>query len=121
MTHASPWFQSPMGIVSSAKHDDAADVGFPYQFQSPMGIVSSAKSITTDSCAISCPVSIPDGDSFLREAGLEGSDSAEGYRFQSPMGIVSSAKHSFRIALGITPNVSIPDGDSFLREVGIIT
>ena len=57
-----------MGIVSSAKLDryDAADL-YDKEFQSPMGIVSSAKLIPQINIVVAVPVSIPDGDSFLRE------------------------------------------------------
>ena len=61
-------FQSPMGIVSSAKYGITwiAKSTLP-TFQSPMGIVSSAKLIAYASLAGAGQVSIPDGDSFLRE------------------------------------------------------
>ena len=86
------------------------------EFQSPMGIVSSAKSgcICTRTGAI--PVSIPDGDSFLREE-IEPPQSAIRIQmFQSPMGIVSSAKTGYQFFRNVVTSVSIPDGDSFLRE-----
>ena len=63
-------------------------------FQSPMGIVSSAKKIKVREGLGDAKVSIPDGDSFLREAGF--TPDIVTYR-----------------------RVSIPDGDSFLREVPI--
>ena len=62
-------FQSPMGIVSSAKemfNEQRRDLN--HVFQSPMGIVSSAK------------------------LGDQPGSAGDRKRFQSPMGIVSSAK-----------------------------
>ena len=61
-----------------------------------MGIVSSAKLDALSDYENKEDVSIPDGDSFLREAGT--------YLFL--------ANHH---------TVSIPDGDSFLREVAFGT
>ena len=57
-----------------------------------MGIVSSAKSPVVGDGYVLGKVSIPDGDSFLREE-------------------VDSQVYDLYI------DVSIPDGDSFLREV----
>ena len=62
-------------------------------FQSPMGIVSSAKHNSACGNPRAVRVSIPDGDSFLREGGL------------------------FMCHQAKMTRVSIPDGDSFLREV----
>ena len=61
-------FQSPMGIVSSAKLR-LSSKGYRRlpKFQSPMGIVSSAKVLAVSSGVLLAIVSIPDGDSFLRE------------------------------------------------------
>ena len=60
-------FQSPMGIVSSAKYETWYNGALATGFQSPMGIVSSAKRMILESIIIVDIVSIPDGDSFLRE------------------------------------------------------
>ena len=89
--HAINVFQSPMGIVSSAKVLEHALQQSYSRFQSPMGIVSSAKFRMIDANCGSMPVSIPDGDSFLREAVI---------------------RHCHNCMFF----VSIPDGDSFLRE-----
>ena len=56
-----------MGIVSSAKKAHAGNACDATVFQSPMGIVSSAKELWRGSHLIATGVSIPDGDSFLRE------------------------------------------------------
>ena len=56
-----------------------------------MGIVSSAKDAKSSPLVLTLTVSIPDGDSFLREA-------------------------SFQAVKELLDCVSIPDGDSFLRE-----
>ena len=61
-----------------------------------MGIVSSAKGQGWRTRGEWSSVSIPDGDSFLREDKLEQAIVLVG-GFQSPMGIVSSAKSSCRI------------------------
>ena len=107
-----------------------------------MGIVSSAKRRTVHLLSLRCTVSIPDGDSFLREVrsstysyysismfqspmGIVSSAKTRGLwvgvkpimKFQSPMGIVSSAKRRNSLMYLIQAAVSIPDGDSFLREV----
>ena len=60
-------FQSPMGIVSSAKLNALHTSSFLDWFQSPMGIVSSAKHQSQKVKKVAGKVSIPDGDSFLRE------------------------------------------------------
>ena len=57
-----------------------------------MGIVSSAKKAESARGALTVIVSIPDGDSFLREAHVEAAEEIP------------------------SQTVSIPDGDSFLRE-----
>ena len=58
-----------MGIVSAAKRMPVRPGwGGNCLFQSPMGIVSAAKPLMVDSQAALFNVSIPDGDSFLREA-----------------------------------------------------
>ena len=104
-----------MGIVSSAKYATRLLPVRLRRFQSPMGIVSSAKIVagvvpnakqsvsipdgdsflreesSTLRSSIWLAVSIPDGDSFLREVGRSAGD-VWGVKFQSPMGIVSSAK-----------------------------
>ena len=80
-----------MGIVSSAKFTKKYDATSEDEFQSPMGIVSSAKSSRKARSFIIAKVSIPDGDSFLREAECN----------------VLEMHYT---------EVSIPDGDSFLRE-----
>ena len=59
-----------MGIVSSAKRKGVYRKGVVSEFQSPMGIVSSAKNLRLLQLETSKEVSIPDGDSFLREAGF---------------------------------------------------
>ena len=56
-----------MGIVSSAKSLLQDIKNDNDEFQSPMGIVSSAKKMLHKCSFISLVVSIPDGDSFLRE------------------------------------------------------
>ena len=81
-----------MGIVSSAKFGLLRAVNLARKFQSPMGIVSSAKASRNRFHAIHDDVSIPDGDSFLREVRFTRSRWIIIQRFQSPMGIVSSAK-----------------------------
>ena len=57
-----------------------------------MGIVSSAKTFAIAICHRRSWVSIPDGDSFLREGPGHSMTSSTVGQFQSPMGIVSSAK-----------------------------
>ena len=81
-----------MGIVSSAKKSCSATSAGWSGFQSPMGIVSSAKEFRRGRASLYESVSIPDGDSFLREE--QGLLARKKYLkvFQSPMGIVSSAK-----------------------------
>ena len=83
-----------MGIVSSAKFRSSNGTSESIMFQSPMGIVSSAKREAYSLNIAHRKVSIPDGDSFLREAQLR-NPIVNGQKFQSPMGIVSSAKDSF--------------------------
>ena len=81
-----------MGIVSSAKSIIVIRGSRISGFQSPLGIVSSAKQKEATIIQPVNKVSIPDGDSFLRE------DDA---------GRISCSERMI---------VSIPDGDSFLRE-----
>ena len=85
-----------MGIVSSAKPVQKNLHKPTILFQSPMGIVSSAKLGPELSYQTYEVVSIPDGDSFLREG------------------------HPRRTACLIRCRVSIPDGDSFLREDSVL-
>ena len=87
------------------------------QFQSPMGIVSSAKTDISIFLSFNHVVSIPDGDSFLREVSADCMIRSRPSMFQSPMGIVSSAKCLLARTIVEARSVSIPDGDSFLREV----
>ena len=56
-----------MGIVSSAKERFCQECWEARKFQSPMGIVSSAKLAAGTRREAYVYVSIPDGDSFLRE------------------------------------------------------
>ena len=81
-----------------------------------MGIVSAAKGCFSEIPKRVASVSIPDGDSFRREALCIGAFAAS-RMFQSPMGIVSAAKPGKRNGRKCPDGVSIPDGDSFRREV----
>ena len=105
-----------MGIVSSAKRILAYCTAARDCVSIPDGDSFLREERLPQGTLASSPVSIPDGDSFLREAMHFGSCDFL-ILFQSPMGIVSSAK-SIEIWLKIPLIfVSIPDGDSFLREV----
>ena len=84
-----------------------------------MGIVSSAKDLSRVDLEIYALVSIPDGDSFLREA-----FSPNNIRQENAVSIPDGDSF-LREALThrnyhIAQLVSIPDGDSFLREAIII-
>ena len=130
-------FQSPMGIVSSAKPNVVLIDPGSVWFQSPMGIVSSAKmhtaqrqfpwplvsipdgdSFLREAPMIACIaqdiiVSIPDGDSFLREADADRIRTFYVGEFQSPMGIVSSAKSAI-----LAPSVA---AQPFQSPMGIVS
>ena len=84
-------------------------------FQSPMGIVSSAKTDFLQRTKPLAHVSIPDGDSFLREAANAGEVGAI-VRVSIPDGDSFLREVSYRVYLMSSIAVSIPDGDSFLRE-----
>ena len=57
-----------MGIVSAAKYLLGKFILLSDRFQSPMGIVSAAKLFRAGKNVAVNGVSIPDGDSFRREA-----------------------------------------------------
>ena len=79
-------------------------------FQSPMGIVSSAKQAVIQERDCVSKVSIPDGDSFLREDNNRYGSIRNCLRFQSPMGIVSSAKQNGQVANPCIPKFQSPMG-----------
>ena len=104
-----------MGIVSSAKYGKALIAAKSVPFQSPMGIVSSAKK-TYDRSRNFLKVSIPDGDSFLREVGLDLQELAFEALVSIPDGDSFLREVIRQAGQTVDLIVSIPDGDSFLRE-----
>ena len=62
-------------------------------------------------------VSIPDGDSFLREAALGSIAGSTVAVVSIPDGDSFLREAPLLWGVGVYRNVSIPDGDSFLREV----
>ena len=80
-----------MGIVSSAKPVLPVRVGFNNAVSIPDGDSFLREVMIKKRISISYTVSIPDGDSFLREV-LKIVETWKCTLFQSPMGLVSSAK-----------------------------